>query len=244
MEIVEQNFSLNVPENIKFRGAHFKLELYRYFGTGQYGDYVGLIDVDSVMINPLHFPPISSGELLVYDITDQMVAEVGIDRVRGDIKSVGGISVTDIKWFGGEFLFGHADTFGKLSDAVYRNWARYIQNWTLLGHVGDEMLVSASIPTANLKVTDAGQTGFIVRWWTARTCFQQMPFELAAKRSILHLPADKMFLAAACADGQYDPQSLINDFKSVARRKLFRRQIYNFGDRLLRGKPKYVASIS
>jgi hypothetical protein len=244
MEVVEQNFSLSVPEDIKFRGAHFKLELFRHFGAGQYGNYIGVIDVDSVMINPLEFPPIAPGEMLVYDITNQMIAEIGVHRVREDIENVSGKPVTDIKWYGGEFLFGHADAFGELSDVVYRNWPRYIQNWMQLGHVGDEMLVSASIPSANLKVTDVGRPGLVVRWWTARTCFQQMPFELAAQHSILHLPADKMFLAAAGADGQYNPRSLIKNFKSVARRKLFRRHIYNFGDKLLRGKGKYVATIS
>jgi hypothetical protein len=92
--------------------------------------------------------------------------------------------------------------------------------------MGDEVLLSAAIPSADLSVMDAGQLGFIARWWTARTNFKQVALDIVLKQSILHLPSDKRFLAKF-ADTGFHPNEFIAQFKRAARGKLFRRRVFN-----------------
>jgi hypothetical protein len=242
-DILEQEFKLDVPANLPFRTAHYKLELYSFLGSGHLGEHVGVIDVDSVMIAPADFPPLPPGTLLAYDITDQIVTEYGRDRVCSDIEFVSGAHLSECRWFGGEFLFGHMESFRQLAASLLRLWPNYIERIGQLHHVGDEMLVAAAISDGNLELMDAGQLGLVVRWWTARTNFKQMPFDAAARRSILHLPSDKTFLARV-ADAQYSPAAFITQFRQAAGAKLFRRRLFNGLEFLAGRKRKYVARLS
>ena len=128
MDVLEEKFALSVPENVKFRAAHFKFELYRLLGSGCYGDHVGVIDIDSVMTASIDFPPFSPGTILVYDITDQLLEEFGSGGVRSDLERVIGGNLSECRWFGGEFIFGHADSFRELAASAFRLWPKYIQN--------------------------------------------------------------------------------------------------------------------
>src|SRR5262249_47942598 len=105
LNILQQEFGLGVPEMLPFRAAHFKIELYKMLGSGDFGDNVGVIDVDSVMIKVIDFPPFSPGTLLVYDITSQ-VEGCGSLQVRRDLERVMETRLSGFRWFGGEFLFG------------------------------------------------------------------------------------------------------------------------------------------
>jgi hypothetical protein len=243
VEVIEHDFMLAVPEGIRFRSAHFKLELYDLLGSGGMGDYVGVIDVDTVMTKQIEFPPADPNRLLAYDITKQIVAECGSDSVRSDLEHVSGRQLSACRWFGGEFLFGHPEAFRRLAASVFRIWPKYLQHVAVFHHVGDEMLVAAAMPDADLSIGDAGQLGFVVRWWTARTKFEQIPFDVAAQRSILHLPSDKEFLAnSALID--FCPKNLIARFRRKAGGKILRRRIFSMGERILGQESKYVARLS
>ena len=243
IDVIEKNFALTVPKNLQFRAAHFKLELYKFLGSGCFGVHVGVVDIDCVMTGPINFPSLPPGTVLAYDITDQIIGEYGRARVLSDLERVGGRYLPECRWFGGEFLFGHAESFQRLAASAFRLWPIYIEHIGELHHVGDEMLVAAAIFDANLNVMDAGRLGLVARWWTARTNFKQMPFDAIMGRSILHLPADKRFLAAsACVP--FCPRDFIQRFRRVARSKLFRRKLLNVAELLLGRREKYVARIS
>ena len=47
------NFVLEVPPNIPFYSAHFKIELISLIGQGAFGNLVGLIDSDTVFLGSL-----------------------------------------------------------------------------------------------------------------------------------------------------------------------------------------------
>src|SRR5262249_41181652 len=147
-------------KNIQFRSAHFKLELYGCLGSGQFGDHVGVIDTDCVMTKPIDFPLLSPGLIMNYDITDHIVSEYGRDRMRLALERVSGTRLSKYSWFGGEFLYGHAESFRILTDAVMQLWPRYLQHIGGLLHVGDEMVLAASVPKTNLRQLDAGSMGF------------------------------------------------------------------------------------
>src|SRR5256885_9795920 len=56
INVVEQEFALIVPKGLAFRGAHFKLELYQLFGSGLFGEHVGVIDRSEEHTSELQSP--------------------------------------------------------------------------------------------------------------------------------------------------------------------------------------------
>jgi hypothetical protein len=243
VDVIEKKFTLSVPQNLKYRTAHFKLELYKFLGSGSFGVHVGVVDIDTVMTNPINLPALTPDTIVAYDITDQVIGEFGRDKIRFDLERVSGSQFLEFRWFGGEFLCGHAESFQRLAKSIFRLWPKYIQHVNELNHVGDEMLLAAALSDTNLVVRDAGQLGIVARWWTARTNFRQLPFKAIMGRSILHLPADKRFLAAsACAP--FYPPTFLRRFRRVARGKLFRRRLVNVAEQLVGRKGKYVAHLS
>src|SRR5262245_61277001 len=49
------DFPSIVPKNIPFYTAHFKLDIFNAFGRGVFGERIGLIDLDTVLLRSL--PP-------------------------------------------------------------------------------------------------------------------------------------------------------------------------------------------
>jgi hypothetical protein len=245
VSVIGHQFSLKVPPKIPFYSAHFKLDVVEAFGRGHFGEYVGLIDIDTVMCAPLNLPLIAQKTIISYDITEQMISEYGdYGQLRRDLERVSGATVNSPRWFGGEFLLGHMESFRLISEQVARMWPRYVDTIPELRHVSDEMLLSAALAALpGIGIVDAGDSGLLTRWWTARTAFKQSPFEQVLKRSILHLPSDKPFLAS-WADRSFDPTAFIAAYKRSARVKLALRRIYNTSRRLLVGEKKFVARIS
>ncbi len=242
IDVLEQKFTLIVPGNLKFRAAHFKLELYRLLGSGSYGNEVGVIDIDSVMTGPINFPSFSPETLLAYDITNQVCEDFGRTVVCSDLERLIGRNLSECRWFGGEFIFGNAESFRSLAASVFKLWPKYIENVSDLHHVGDEMIVAAAIVSSNLTVIDGGKLGFVARWWTARTNFKQLPFQDVVGRSILHLPSDKQFLAKI-SEMEFCPEDFTAQFKREARGKLFRRRLFNMAQMLLPRRRKYVGDL-
>lgn len=61
------DFTLEVPRGINFQSAHYKLELLRAFGTGAFGEYCAMVDIDAVLLRPLILP--DPDQIYFYDIT-------------------------------------------------------------------------------------------------------------------------------------------------------------------------------
>jgi hypothetical protein len=243
VSVIEHRFSLKVPSRIPFYSAHFKLELLEAFGQGLFGEHVGLIDIDSVMCSPLSVPPVGPRTLIAYDITDQIVPDYGAERVRSDLERIAAAPVSSLRWFGGEFLLGHAESFQLLHRQVASFWPRYIDLMTTLHHVGDETLLSAALAvTSEIAVIDAGDCGLVARWWTARTRSRQRPFIQVRKRSLLHLPSDKPFLAS-WAGRVFDPQTFVAAYERNASAKLRFRRIYNLARRVILQDRKFVGQL-
>lgn len=99
---------------------------------------------------------------------------------------------------GGEFICGTPGFFAILSaeiDKIYDNYLNVIRQ---IHHVGDEAVTSAALEIMRRKgiyVADAGTLGIVGRFWSSKTLHPQKPFECFEKCSLLHLPADKHFLA-------------------------------------------------
>ena len=199
-------FSLGVPADIPFRLAHFKLELLRKFGSGDFGSCVAVVDLDTVCIAPL--PPgvdLCQG-LTGYRLSAQDGSEETDDRLSSSLATLLA-GAGSREWWGGEFLAGDAAGFAALWEEVGAIWPRYLESWRDLMHAGDEMVLAAAIQRyrdGGHRLMDAGEASVVARYWTARTRHLPRTFRSLDGVSILHLPADKAFLARWC-ERAFDP---------------------------------------
>jgi hypothetical protein len=222
LEIVEHKFVLSVPTGIPFFSAHFKLELFDAFAKGEYGSSVAIVDIDTLLLRPL---PVSEN-LSVYDISDHVFPAYGRDNVIRDLTIVTGKHLANGRWYGGEFVMGEPDQFAELAACIKFCWPKYVENIEAFHHLGDEMVLSAALNlySENYRLSDYGAQGNVARWWSSRTLNKQAPFSDVRNVALLHLPADKPFLA------KLDPkkltkQTMLDEYQKHIRRKLLIRSM-------------------
>jgi hypothetical protein len=220
ISVLEHDFSLTVPKKIYFYSAHFKLDIFNAFGDGQFGEHIGLVDLDTILLRSLP----QSANLAVYDISDQVFPAFGRSRVVSDLELISGRSLEDPRWYGGEFVTGSAAEFANISHYINLCWPKYTRNIGSLHHVGDEMVMSSALNMARadgVHIIDYGQTGLVARWWADRTKHEQAPFDALTGTALLHLPGDKMFLTRE-ARYQFDSGEFLSRFQRYARKKIAR----------------------
>jgi hypothetical protein len=192
----EQAFQLELPADLPFRSAHHKLELLGSFARGELGDLVALLDLDCVVLR--RFAISADAAVTAYDISDQVLPAYGERRVAADLSRLLGRDCGQPRWFGGEFIAGTPAAFARLVGEIGALWPRYLDGLDRFHHIGDEMLLSAaclSLRERGGAVRDAGSDGVVARWWSGRTLAPLAPLSEAERRAVLHLPADKAYLA-------------------------------------------------
>lgn len=250
VEIVSFVTNRSVPADLSFYSAHFKLDVLRGFGEGLFGRQIGLVDLDTVVVNDFLLDSLVKSEdsLFVYDISDIERASYGDGIISQSLKAVGGPVTNIAYWFGGEFIFGNQNLFHLLSLEIDRIWPLYLKTYKELHYQGDEMVVSAALKhleNSGVSLIDVGNLirnngkPLIARWWSARTLGQQIPLNTAANAAILHLPADKPFLASM-ADYEFNPIHFIQSYRRYVRGKLFLRRIINPFLNLIFKKKYYI----
>lgn len=132
-----------------------------------------------------------------YEITDQVYPAHGRDRIISDKNILSNNDSTGL-WAGGEFIGGNNIFFQKLYDEVLPLKTHYFKLYKHLFHNVDEMLVSVALEklSQNMLIVNAGSFGAIGRYWSSRTKHTQKPWSHYTDHFILHLPADKSFLAS------------------------------------------------
>jgi hypothetical protein len=201
LDVAEIAAKLDVPEGIRFFGAHFKIDALDYLGSLDDGEYHVLIDSDVICINdlPVSLLNIEKKKLPMYfDITDQVFPAYGQAKIIMDKEKIMDASSLGL-WAGGEFLAGDSEFFSKLYDKCMRFWTAYKEKYPLLRHQGDEMLVSCAIEEMlgeGIGLFDAGKLGVMYRHWSVKTLHISKPLEAAYKYFLIHLPADKDFLGS------------------------------------------------
>lgn len=188
-------FKLDVPPGIRFRGAHFRLELIEAIAEGTFGQQCAILDVDAVAIAP--FPELALGDadLVAYKLPDVGTPRGGLNILR-DIERLTGVRPAAPCWYGGELLAGRASAFGRLVPTLRTAWDRYRADVESFHYIGSEMVWNAMLQaTPDINVIDAGYAGLLARWWSTRGRAEQVPFDVARRSAILHLPADKALLS-------------------------------------------------
>ena len=238
LDLREHQFSLDVPANIPFRSAHYKLELIRAFGTGDFGDVPALVDLDIVLLRALTLP--DANAFYAYDISRQMWGAQPDPHAIDSLERLTGRRIECPRWFGGEFTAGPANLFGQLAEAIEPIWHRYIASGNLYHH-GDEMVLSAalnSLRDSGFPLADAGSADLIARWWSRRTTNAMPPLDQALNAAVLHLPADKNWLAEQ-AHREFSAARFASDLRRRAALRLPYEQAKSFGERLL-GRPRQL----
>lgn len=224
-----------VPDWIPFAAAHKKLDVFSAFGSGDYGDLVLLLDLDCVALEPIRLNGASEDALFVYDLTQQELSASGFDVVKASYEVLGSPANQTVRWFGGEFLGGSPAAFKILAETVSDIWPDYINRLSRVHHHGDEMLFNAAVSRLNsgaqLRLIDQGidsecvRGSTIRRWWSARTPFPQRPLHYKLP-SVLHMPADKDFLAKI-HNKQFSPRNFLSRYEAHISPRLLRRRILN-----------------
>jgi len=238
VSIVSHVFRRSVPQNIPFYSAHFKLDIFEAFGHGVFGERIGLVDLDTVLFKRLP----TTDQLAVYDISDQIFAVYDRRRIVSDMEMISGRHLPNARWYGGEFVMGSAATFRLASEYIELYWPNYIKNASTLSHIGDEIIVSSALNAAcadGALINDYGEVGLVARWWTARTMHRQAAFDAVEAAALLHLPADKLFLAKE-ARYQFDPQGFLSRFRRHALKKIIPRVVVGLGESLLGRSTKFT----
>jgi hypothetical protein len=140
---------------------------------------------------------VRGGIPMCYDISDQVIPAYGRYIVTRDLESVSGLE-SEGRWSGGEFLTGTPGFFSVLMEEIDRVYPRYLERIGSLFHVGDEIVVSAALERVRKNgtyVADAGTLGIVGRFWNADLAHPQKPFDYFQRCFLVHLPADKEFLA-------------------------------------------------
>jgi hypothetical protein len=253
VEILDGVFDRDVPENISFHSAHFKLDLLRDFGKGLYGSYVALIDLDVVLTKPIDFSAFFKYEeaLFVYDISTEELASYGEQKILNSLYTIGANFSSIPSWYGGEFIAGSSNSFERLTAAIDYFWPLYVEKYPSLHHMGDEMVVTAALSKMlheNFLLINSGNFmhtksyPLISRWWSSRTLCKQKSFKIAAEAAFLHLPADKSFLANF-SNNEFNPDKFIDSYRSYASKKLFSRKIFNYFNNLRNDRKHFVSSL-
>ena len=244
--LVERAFHSKLDRDAIHRAAHHKLDLIRDLAALPGDDLAMIVDLDAVFLRGLDagdLPP--RGAIGCYDITADMLRE-SAGRSTGDLQAILGEIACDPRWYGGEAIVARPWDYRALVTLLDAVEPRY---WTLrptLYHSGDEAPVSAALNLLRRRggrLHDLGTANTVVRWWTAKRPFPQPRLAALTDRAIMHLPADKEFLAAQ-AHLPFAPATFLARYRAYARPKLALRQVEStFRHHALRQPRAFVARV-
>ncbi len=215
-------FTLNIPRGIRYYQAHYKISVMKSFSTGAFGPHPTLIDSD-IFIRRDFTKKCALHELVAYDVSHKAShlahdMSIMIEPAPGQRQW----------WAGGEFISGTPQAFAALSQAIEELLPRYVANVGSFIHVSDETPVSAALnqlANSGFKIADAGrELNIIGRWHSSRTIIPQEKLSELWTRDIVHLPADKAFLALLALSSP-TPEAFMQAYEKYATRKLFTRSL-------------------
>lgn len=215
LQVIEIPFITEIPKGTKFYSAHFKLDVYRYFSS-LIDEYIIFCDLDVLCVNATPLNLINNVESRIpifYDVSDQVIPAFGREAIIGDLSLINSIN-SEGRWAGGEFISGTPNFFKSLMEEIDNIYGNYIENLNSLRQVNDEPLVSAALELLRKKginIVDAGTLGIIGRYWSVDTKHYQKPYDYFKQCFLIHLPADKKFLARQ-TNQEFTPQTVLENY--------------------------------
>jgi hypothetical protein len=201
INIKEIPFRTEVPEGIAFYSAHFKLDVFSYLAKLD-TSYAVFVDIDMLCVRPMPIALLRNAEAgipMCYDISDQVSTVYSARVISDDLERIHK-RPSEGRWYGGEFLAGPPAFFKSLSENVAKVYGNYVRCHATLHHQGDEAITSAALElmrSQGVHIADAGTLGVVGRYWNRPVRHVQRNVRHYLEGFLLHLPADKRFLARA-----------------------------------------------
>ena len=219
LNCLEIAFRFEVPKDIRFFAAHYKIDVINFFANLIDTDYSILIDCDVLCVNeiPVNLTNCIKRKIPVYyDITEQVYSAYSRETIISSKKVLMLNELSIGMWAGGEFIGGDNSFFKLLYDEIALIKDKYIDNYKKLHHQGDEALVSSAIEKImqTKYICNVGTFGGIGRYWSVQTLHVQNPWKSYVNDFLLHLPADKKFIATI---GSVDSH-IIGKYKNYLRK--------------------------
>lgn len=183
------DFELDVPIGCRFYSAHYKIDVFKYFGTRPDDEYSVLLDSDVVSITPFRddfYAVVEKGIPMVYTLPGYggLKKYIDVNKIVDDVDWM--------LWAGGEFIGGDNQFYKLLYEDILKFKGRYWDNiHNNLFHVGDEMLTSIALRHLHGKfsLVDIGSLGIIHRYWSR---FDNAKYT-SYNTTLVHFPGDKAF---------------------------------------------------
>ena len=236
LELQEAAFTCELPDDVPFRSAHFKIDVLSEMGGARFGSHSVLLDLDMVVLRTFEMP---ADGLCVQEFSANIVADVGADRLLADLALLGAKDLEASRWYGGGFIGGEASALAQLASRMKAILPRYLSHRETLYHQGDDMLTSAAVCALEADgalVHDATGLDLTGIYWSSRTRSSLAPLADLERRATLHLPADKPWLAKR-ATNPFVAHQFLEDYRKHAQGERRRAKAKNLVD-AMRGQPR------
>lgn len=213
-------FQTEAPKNTYFYSAHYKIDAMRYFSTLD-NEYSILCDLDVICIKdiPKNFKDLVEKQIpICYDVTEQYIPVLGIEEIITTSEIITGKKYD--RWYGGEFIGGTKYFFEKLNEKIEKYYPQYVSNIHKFKHVSDETIVTPSIESLRsegMEIEDAEESNIMSRFWSCVVEHKQKPYEWTKKSFLVHLPADKEFLASVSKWEKEKILNFANEYERIKR---------------------------
>jgi hypothetical protein len=193
-------FKTSVPRNMHFFSCHYRVDVFRYFSKLRNTISI-LLDLDVVIIRNLKKINFSifSNTGIVHDISSNFFPAYGIKKVSSDLEMLTGFKINNAKWYGGDFIAGSENFFHILHTKTKKYQEKFIKLSKKFSNYTDEFFLTAAIldieKNKNYKIVDGSKLKIWSRYWSVNTKHKQNKIENYLKFFMLHLPADKNFIA-------------------------------------------------
>ena len=198
--IQEILFNTSVPRNMHFFSCHYRVDVFRYFSKLKNTISI-LLDLDVVIIKNLkkiNFNVFSNSGI-VHDISSNIFPAYGLKKISCDLEMLTGFKINNAKWYGGDFIAGSENFFHILYLKTKKYQAKLVKLSKKFPNYTDEFFLTAAIldieKNTNYKIVDGSKIKIWSRYWSVNTKHKQNKIETYLKFFMLHLPADKNFIA-------------------------------------------------
>ena len=228
--IKQIKFNTKVPKNTHFYSCHFRVDVFRYLSKLK-NLYSVLIDLDVLILNDpsLILSYKNKGINLVNNITNNVIPAYGKTKILKNQKLLNS-NIKKVKWYGGDFFSGNSNFFKTMHEETIFYQKKFIKNIKYFRDQTDELFISCAIEDIKkkkmLKIEHANNQKIFTRYWNTNVKHNQKSISNFKKFSMLHIPADKIFLSN-CFDlllGQNefkeDYFQYINSFTNILKLKL------------------------
>ncbi|WGS53143.1 hypothetical protein LFL96_33795 [Paraburkholderia sp. D15] len=190
--------TIELPKNMPFYAAHFKLDLMDQVAASLPDDTMMLLlDADMVALLPLDRSLIdrcAEAGIGAFDISDQVFPAYGSESVVADLEIVADRRLRNPRWYGGEFLLATPASLRRLVPRARAYYARYLSESARLEHHGDEAFISAALNTLvdeGQPLVEVGAYQAVGRHWAGNNYRDVRWFRCC---SFVHLPGGKALL--------------------------------------------------